>query len=56
MEEQLTISKISSINKVNPVAKAMLQDRRSKSVVPPKKGKGSYNRAKEKVKNETAQD
>jgi stalled ribosome alternative rescue factor ArfA len=34
------------IRRINPVAKAMLQHRRRAVVVPPKKGKGSYNRKK----------
>lgn len=34
------------IRRVNPVAKAMLQHRRRMATVPPKKGKGSYNRKK----------
>ena len=35
---------------INPVAKALLTERRKPHVVPPKKGKGSYNRKKEKEK------
>jgi|TARA_Y100001938_G_C7811467_1_gene292096 stalled ribosome alternative rescue factor ArfA len=35
---------------INPVAKALLTERRKPQVVPPKKGKGSYNRKKEKEK------
>ena len=35
------------IRPVNPVARAVAQNRRSAQVVPPKKGKGSYNREKE---------
>jgi stalled ribosome alternative rescue factor ArfA len=34
------------IRRINPIAKAMLQNRRRASVVPPKKGKGSYDRKK----------
>ena len=34
------------IRPVNPVAKAVALSRRRASVVPPKKGKGSYNRKK----------
>ena len=37
------------IKQVNPIAKAMLTNRKSKQVVKPKKGKGSYER-KEKHK------
>jgi stalled ribosome alternative rescue factor ArfA len=37
------------IRPVNPVARAMAQNRRRAQVVPPKRGKGSYNREKEKV-------
>jgi hypothetical protein len=41
--------KLRTIKIVNPVARTMLQDRRSPKVVPPKKGKGAkYNRGKEK--------
>lgn len=41
--------KLRTIRPVNPVAKEMLQDRRSPKIVPPKKGKGAkYNRGKEK--------
>ena len=41
--------KLRTIKIVNPVARTMLQDRRSPKVVPPKKGKGTpYNRSKEK--------
>ena len=36
------------INRVNPVAKAMLMLRKPKQVVKAKKGKGSYDRSKEK--------
>lgn len=35
------------IRPVNPVARALAQNRRRAQVVPPKKGKGSYNRNKE---------
>ena len=35
---------------INPVAKAMLMLRKPKQVVKPKKGKGSYDREKEKRK------
>jgi len=35
------------IKPVNPVARALAQSRRRAQVVPPKKGKGSYNREKE---------
>ena len=34
---------------VNPVARALAQNRRRAQIVPPKKGKGSYNREKEKT-------
>lgn len=34
------------IRPVNPVARAVALSRRRASVVPPKKGKGSYNRKK----------
>ena len=37
------------IRPANPVARAMAQNRRRAQVVPPKKGKGSYNRDKEKT-------
>ena len=41
--------KLRTIKPINPVAKAMLQDRQPKRVVPAKKGKGTpYNRSKEK--------
>ena len=40
--------KFSINNIVNPIAKILLTSRRRKQVVPSKKGKGSYNRAKEK--------
>lgn len=36
------------IKQVNPIAKAMLTNRKSKQVVKPKKGKGSYDRQKDK--------
>ena len=36
------------VNPVNPVAKAMLQDRKPMQTVKAKKGKGSYDRKKEK--------
>ncbi len=39
------------IKSVNPVAKALAQARRRATVVPPKKGKGSYNRKKDKKDN-----
>ena len=39
------------IRRINPVAKAMLQNRRRTSTVPPKKGKGSYNRNKKDSEN-----
>ena len=39
------------IKPVNPVAKALAQARRRAAVVPPKKGKGSYNRKKDKKDN-----
>ena len=35
---------------INPIAKLLLTSRRRKQVVPSKKGKGSFNRAKEKEK------
>ena len=35
------------IRPTNPVARAMAQGRRRAQIVPPKKGKGSYNREKE---------
>ncbi len=38
-----------SIKPINPVARAVAQNRRRAQVVPPKKGKGSYNREKEKT-------
>ena len=37
------------IRPINPVARAVAQNRRRAQVVPPKKGKGSYKREKEKV-------
>jgi stalled ribosome alternative rescue factor ArfA len=36
------------IPRVNPVAKAMALNRRRKQIVPPKKGKGSYDKNKDK--------
>jgi stalled ribosome alternative rescue factor ArfA len=36
------------IKPINPVAKAVAHSRRRASVVPPKKGKGSYNRKQTK--------
>jgi len=36
------------IRPANPVARAMAQNRRRAQVVPPKRGKGSYDRDKEK--------
>lgn len=36
------------IKPINPVARAVALNRRRSQVVPPKKGKGSYNRNKEK--------
>ena len=42
MKKKLTITR------VNPVAKAMLMLRKPKQVVKAKKGKGSYDRQKEK--------
>jgi stalled ribosome alternative rescue factor ArfA len=47
------------IRPANPVARAMAQNRRRAQVVPPKKGKGSYNRDKEKTdarKHESSKD
>ena len=39
-----------SVGVVNPVAKAMLQERKSPQVVPPKKGsKAKRNRSKDKI-------
>ena len=38
-----------SIKPINPVARALAQNRRRAQIVPPKKGKGSYNRRKEKA-------
>ena len=38
------------IKKVNPIAKALVQLKKYTKVVPHKKGKGSYDRAKEKRK------
>ena len=40
--------KIMRIKPINPVAKAVAHSRRRASVVPPKKGKGSYNRKQTK--------
>ena len=50
MEERRgSMMKLKTINQINPVAKAMLQNRQPKKVVPAKKGKGTpYNRSKEK--------
>ncbi len=41
-----------TIKRINPVAKAVSQNRRrtATQVVPPQKGKGSYNRKKDKEK------
>lgn len=36
------------IKPVNPIAKAIAHNRRRQQVVPPKKGKGSYNRKHDK--------
>lgn len=44
-----------SIKRINPVAKALAQARRRAAIVPPKKGKGSYNRKKEKQNAERKQ-
>ena len=49
------MSDTKGIKGINPIAKALLQNRRHRLVVPSKKGKGSFNRAKEKVKNAKAQ-
>ena len=38
------------IKSINPVARAMLKERKPKQVVQPKKGKGSYDRKKNKFK------
>ena len=38
------------IKSINPVARAMLKERKPKQVVQPKKGKGSYDRKKSKFK------
>ena len=47
--EERSIMKIPLVKPINPVAKAMLQNRQPKKVVPAKKGKGTpYNRSKEK--------
>ena len=32
------------LNKINPIARLLAYTRKRKQVVPPKKGKGSYNR------------
>ena len=49
MKKKLNKSDIGQlINRVNPVAKAMLMLRKPKQVVKAKKGKGSYDRQKEK--------
>ena len=37
------------IKSINPVARAMLKERKPKQVVKPKKGKGSYDRKKSKI-------
>ena len=37
------------IKSINPVARAMLKERKPKQVVQPKKGKGSYDRKKSKI-------
>ena len=37
------------IKSINPVARAMLKERRPKQVVKPKKGKGSYDRNRRKA-------
>ena len=39
---------VAKIRPVNPVAKALALSRRRASVLPPKKGKGSYDRNKQK--------
>ena len=36
------------IKPINPIARMMAQNRRRAQIVPPKKGKGSYNRKKAK--------
>ena len=36
------------LKKINPIARAFAYLRKRTQVVPPKKGKGSYNRKKEK--------
>jgi stalled ribosome alternative rescue factor ArfA len=36
------------IKPINPIARLMAQNRRRAQIVPPKKGKGSYNRNKAK--------
>jgi stalled ribosome alternative rescue factor ArfA len=40
---------VKKITIINPVARAMAVNRRRALVVPPKKGKGSYNRKKDKT-------
>jgi ribosomal protein L39E len=46
----LNMAKKTSVTYRNPVAKAMLQERRAPQVVPPKKGgKAKHNRKQEKV-------
>lgn len=42
------MTKKDKINKINPIARAMLQLRKHKQVVPNKVGKGSYDRKREK--------
>ena len=37
------------VKSINPVARAMLKERKPKQVVKPKKGKGSYDRKKSKT-------
>ena len=44
------MSKFGINNIVNPIAKALLNSRRRQQIVPSKKGKGSFNRAREKDK------
>ena len=39
------------IKPINPVAKALAQARRRATTVPPKKGKGSYNRKQQEKPN-----
>ena len=41
-------SRFVNIKKINPIARAFAYLRKRTQVVPPKKGKGSYNRKKEK--------